>query len=150
MIKNVKELWPELEETDYGRLSGAPFYREIIGSFGYEELIEVSDDAYQGDSRYLLKNGNKIGWLRFGWGSCGGCDALQGCETIQDLQELYDHLYNSIRWFDTKEEALDFFKNHDWRGDYSGYSWDKEEECEEKRFVRLCIELLSPTDKGTK
>ena len=110
-------------------------YQPMLKEFG-EIAVQVDDVGYEGDSRILYKKGTKYGWLQFGWGSCCGCDALQACETIQDVQLLMDELYNSIIWFDTANECLEFFTTHNWETDYS-YS------CEEqKEFVKkVCIFL---------
>ena len=38
----------------------------------------------------------------------------------EDVQKLCDELQDSIRWFDNKQSALEYFKNHDWEGDFFG------------------------------
>lgn len=131
-MKTAKELYPQ---------SGRYFsydtnYQPMLEEFG-KIVIEVDDRGYQGDSRILYENGGKFGWLQFGWGSCSGCDALQACSTIEDVQELMDSLKNEIKWFESKSEALKFFTEHDWEGDYS---WNTDEQNE---FIAKCIDFLS-------
>lgn len=92
-------------------------YDPMINAFG-NVVIQVSDNDYQGDTRVLYNNNGKIGHLIFGWGSCSGCDALQACESYDDLQELCNELENDIEWFDDAKEALAWFKSHDWQGDF--------------------------------
>ena len=82
----------------------------MLNEFG-EILIQVDEEAYQGDSFLLYKNDNKYGFLAFGWGSCSGCDALQACDTIGEVQELMDRLYNDIIWFDSLQELEDYMCN---------------------------------------
>jgi len=103
-----------------------PSYDQIIARFG-DVVIKVEDDDYQGDTRVLYRHWHwkdgrdvqRIGYLRFGWGSCSGCDALQACTSEEEVEDLINELRSSIKWFDSKEEALEFFENHDWKGDYS-------------------------------
>lgn len=111
-------------------------YKDILDSFGYSILeIETRDD-YQGDTVVLFSNHSKLGFLRFGWGSCSVCDALQSCFESDDPQKSIDELQNSlfhdIRWFVDHESALQYFKKHDWQGDY----WNPIE------FVQKCIKLV--------
>lgn len=111
-------------------------YQPMLDAFG-RIVIQVDDIDYQGDSRLLYDEDGKIGILIFGWGSCSGCDALQACDTFEELQELCDTLQNNIKWFDDKKQALEWFNTHDWQGDYS---WCAEET---KEFVNKCIDYLS-------
>ena len=92
-------------------------YDPMLNAFG-KIVIQVDDHDYQGDSRVLYDEGLKIGYLIFGWGSCSGCDALQACDTIDEVQKLCNELQDSIKWFDDRKSALEWFENHDWEGDF--------------------------------
>ena len=134
---DVKELYKDESWSWYD-------YQPMLNAFG-KVAIQVDDDAYQGDSRLLYDENGKIGVLIFGWGSCSGCDALQACDSLEEVQELCDSLQDDIKWFDDKKQALEYFTNHDWQGDYSWY------QTETKEFINKCIEYLSadhPTEKG--
>jgi hypothetical protein len=110
-------------------------YTPMIEAFG-KVAIRIDDHGYQGDSRILYDNDGKIGYLLFGWGSCSGCDALQACDDLDDIQKLCDDLQGMIKWFESKEEALTYFREHDWDGDYSWW-YD-----ETKEFVAKVIAYL--------
>lgn len=120
-------------------------YQPMIEAFG-TIVLQIDEDDYQGDSWVLYRDFNygnnfdvpgfKIGYLEFGWGSCSGCDALQACDSLDEIQELADELEQSIKWFDTEEEALDWFINHDWEGDWSGNNFAK------KAFVEMARAYL--------
>jgi len=130
---NVRDLYPQ-SNSDYFSVYS---YQPMIDSFG-NVLIQVDDRDYQGDTRVLLQDANGfIGFLVFGWGSCSGCDALQGCSDFDDLQRLYDSLKNGVQWWESAEDALRWFEKHDWEGDYS---WHQEETHE---FVKRCKDLLA-------
>lgn len=86
-------------------------YQPMLDEFG-EILIQVDEEAYQGDSFLIYKNDNKYGFLTFGWGSCSGCDALQACDTIDEVQELMDNLYNAIKWFDSLQELKCYISDY--------------------------------------
>ena len=118
-------------------------YDPMIKAFG-NVVIQVSDDGYQGDTRVLYNNKGKIGHLIFGWGSCSGCDALQACESYDDLQELCNELENDIKWFVDAKEALVWFKSHDWQGDFI---WHDENGM---KYVEQTISYLSELAGETK
>lgn len=117
---DVKELYPEEKYTYNGEYCRISDYNPMLDAFG-NVVVRVDTDSYQGDTYILYDNGDKIGHLIFGWGSCSGCDTLQRCESIEEVQELCDHLENSIKWFDSNEEALKWIITHDWFGDYLCY-----------------------------
>jgi hypothetical protein len=134
-MKSIYEIYPELE-TDGGNFYGPGNYQPMLDSFGYDVLLQVDDDDYQGDSRILYEDGNRYGILIFGWGSCSGCDSLQGCDSYQEIENLRAELHNGIMWFDSATHALDYFIHHDWGGDYGGgLEWSK-------RFVKESIKIL--------
>ena len=134
-MKDVKILYNAIlsENDDYFCVGNYEPITEEIGN----TVIVVEDSDYQGDTRILYDNKDgKIGYLQFGWGSCSGCDALQGCDTWDEVQELADYLEQSVDWFDSKEEALQYFEDHDWEGDYS---WHQDEQIE---FIFKATEYL--------
>ena len=128
-MANVKNIYDENDRW------GWYDYHPITNAFGMV-VVQVDDNDYQGDSRILYDNNGKIGYLNFGWGSCSGCDALQACNSIDEVQELADELEDSIMWFDNAVQALNYFENHDWEGDYS---WHEKEQHE---FIEKCIKYL--------
>lgn len=109
-------------------------YQPMLNSFG-KILIQVDDDDYQGDSRLIYEKDGKYGYLQFGWGSCSGCDALQACDDLNDVQELMDSLNDRIKWFDSLDELQLYFKEKDWSLEYS---WKQEEQ---KMFVNEVVNL---------
>ena len=80
-------------------------YNPMIEAFG-NVAIKISDKGWQGDSRILYDNDGTLGYLIFGWGSCSGCDALQACEDLDDVQNLCDILQSRVKWFESKEGHL--------------------------------------------
>ena len=129
---DVKKLY------DADSIIGWGDYRPMLEAFG-NIAIQVDDDFYSGDSRLLYDENGKIGFLIFGWGSCPGCDALQACDTLDEVQELCDELQGNIKWFDNKQQALEWFSTHDWEGNYY---WHLDET---KEFVKMCVHYLSET-----
>lgn len=92
---------------DEGRIEwdGRPTYTEIVETFG-EIVVEATEEDYQGDSLFLIRqadssewNGFRYGVLTFGWGSCSGCDSLQAVDTQEDVDSLQDDLERGIQWF---------------------------------------------------
>jgi hypothetical protein len=118
-MKEAKELYPEYweEEQKTGSFYGPCDYQPIIDEIG-NVLIQVDDGGYQGDSRVLYEKDGMYGFLIFGWGSCSGCDSLQSCSEIKDIQELIDSLVNDVKWFDSLKELQKYFSEKDWELDY--------------------------------
>jgi hypothetical protein len=132
-LRSAIEIYPDCVDKNgnYHEVGG---YGAMIEEFG-KVLVRVDDDDYQGDTRVLYENNGQYGYLKFGWGSCSGCDALYGCCSVQELDELIKEICQKIMWFDSRQAAIDFFENHDWKGDY-----DRGEE--QKEFVEKSIKLL--------
>ncbi len=132
IMKTAKEIYKdELDDDWFCICDYQPMIEEIA-----EVVVQVDDAGYQGDSRILYRNGKKVGYLNFGWGSCSGCDALQACSDIEEVQELFEGLVNDVKWFDSKKEALEYFKNKDWELEYS---WHAEEQ---KEFLEKAMSYL--------
>ncbi len=123
----VAELYPKHAEDERrnGHFYGPSNYGPLLESFGYEILVQVDDADYQGDSRLLYKNGDQYGILVFGWGSCSGCDALQGCDHMSEIEELQRSLYEGIHW-GTAEEILAYIDDKDWQGSASWHAGKEE------------------------
>lgn len=133
-MKTAKELYPDAISKD-GYFWGAYNYQPIIENLGHI-AVQVDDDDYQGDTRILYHNGGNIGYLNFGWGSCSGCDALQSCDSYEEIQELMDSLCSDVKWFGSKLDALEYFENKDWELEYSWHA------NEQKRFIEEVKQYL--------
>lgn len=132
-MKTAKELYPECFE--YGYFSAPCDYNPIISNIA-DVAIQVDDNDYQGDTRVLFWDHGEIGYLQFGWGSCSGCDALQACGSYKDIQDLMDDLVNQVQWFANPNNALEYFKERDWEGDYS---WHADEQ---RQFIEKSISFI--------
>ena len=115
--------------------SDKPSYDDLVGEFG-DILLSVSEDNWQGDTWYLLQSGTRYGYLSVGWGSCSGCDALQGADTWEEVNELQDSLRDHIHWEVGPDGLLEWMKEHDWKGDYIGSAPDH------AQFLREALQLL--------
>lgn len=88
---------------------------------GYVGLVESITDKvhwtvnsgyndYQGTLYmfgYSRENPKKVYFVAIGYGSCSYCDALEACDSDEDIMELRDSIRRSIREF---ESILDFEK----------------------------------------
>lgn len=136
-MRKVTEIYPDLYHS-YGedhRFRAPYCYVPMLQEFG-EIVLQVDEDNWQGDSWVLYKDGDKYGYLCFGWGSCSGCDSLQGCESEEELENLMHSLCSAIQWYDSKEACWEYFHGKDWTTDYA---WRNDEF---KRFINEAIELL--------
>lgn len=128
-----KSDWSAIETLGNQELLGAHNY--FSHDCGYEGLIEscgvtihVQQDmgSYQGDSLAIVGEDGRIGWINWGWGSCSGCDALEACDSFDDLIALRESLYDSIRWFDSPAEMLAYWNGKDWATEWFSYEQDSE------------------------
>lgn len=114
-----------MRDIEFGVQNGswfhAPSYQELVDSMEYREMLAVHDDDYQGDSYYLLQDEGRFGVLVFGWGSCSGCDALEGAESVAEVIELRDGLVSSIDWFDSRDELVAWLSSEDRDGQFWMY-----------------------------
>lgn len=116
--KTAREIYGASNDSTYSDLWE---YDPIIESFG-DVLLKVDDNDCQGDSRAIIKSGDRYGWLQFGWGSCSGCDALQACCSYDEVDDLIERLRGDIRWFDSLGELKTYFEEKDWEVEYDGRS----------------------------
>jgi hypothetical protein len=96
----------EKERSWSGGYSGG--YIGIVESFGYKILAEKDVGHYQGTLFYLLHNEDQVGLLDVNYGSCSGCDSLQACDTKEDVLQLRQDIFDSIKWYTPEklEESL--------------------------------------------
>jgi hypothetical protein len=104
-------------------------YAELVDSMEVSVLLKVEEDNYQGDSYYLVKDGDRHGLLTFGWGSCPGCDALEACSTVAEATELRDQIFNQIHWEPTPADLLAYMDTKDWSLDWTWH------DAEGKQFL---------------
>ena len=95
-------------------------YGDLVSSFGYEMVREERVGDYQGDLYYLLRDGDRWGFLAVGYGSCSGCDALQACEKPTDVESLRESIHNNILWANSSGELWDRLVALDWKGNWYG------------------------------
>jgi hypothetical protein len=112
-------------------------YGELLDSFELEQVIEECCGYYQGDYVCLFRDGNRYGFLVFGYGSCSGCDALEGAcgESYEAVVALRDSLFESIRW-GTAEETLAYLES----GEGKDWFWYDDEI---KEAIAKAIEYIS-------
>lgn len=103
-------------------------YTPMVQSMG--NIVVRSDiGSYSGDSIFMLQDRNdasSYGLLTFGWGSCSGCDALQQCSNVEELQQLYDNIQSQIKWFDSVNELKKYIHSKDWELEFI-YMIDKDD-----------------------
>lgn len=111
-MKPIEEVYPGCQGE--GWFDSPCNYQPMLESLGYEILIQEDDNDYQGDSYLLLRDGERYGYLTFGWGSCSGCDSLQACNSYREVAELRSEIHESIVWKNTKAEMREWLSTKDW------------------------------------
>jgi len=90
-------------------------YQEELEKRGISILAWEVFGSYQGDYAAIVHQGNRFGFVVIGYGSCSGCDALEGLQPWDDeelteqaqteLNELIDGVIKSIKWGSRDEVA---------------------------------------------
>lgn len=111
-------------------------YDPIVEALG-NVVIRVDQKDYQGDTWVLYNNDGQYSYLCFGWGSCSGCDRLQGCDTYEEVDELIAELKESIIHFDSLDEARTYFNDEARK---FNYSWHYQEFKEFMKGVNTYLE----------
>ena len=93
LAKAEKE--PKPEPFNVYRMPG---YREALEAKEIEILAWETFGDYQGDYAVVVKRNDMFGFLVIGYGSCSGCDALEGCETQEEYDTLMLSVLSSISW----------------------------------------------------
>ena len=76
-------------------------YGDVVDSFGFHVILTERFGTWEGDIVTVLKDDdNRYGFLVIGFGSCSGCDTIQGIRTVPTLKSFAMGLYRDIRWFD--------------------------------------------------
>lgn len=74
-------------------------YDLLLRSLGYGIQEWITCGSYQGDHVALLRRADgAYGFTVIGYGSCSGCDALEGCGSLASVDALRDELDNDIEW----------------------------------------------------
>src|SRR5690606_31726593 len=89
--------------TESGYFLAPSDYDPLIKSMPGEIVVQVDQQGYQGDTWVLLRDGERWGYLEFGWGSCSGCDALQASGSWEDVAKLRNELEADIHWEPSRE-----------------------------------------------
>lgn len=75
-----------------------PGYREMLEAEEIEILAWETFGSYQGDYAVVVKRNDLLGFIVIGYGSCSGCDALEGCDTQEEYDSLMLGVLSSIQW----------------------------------------------------
>ena len=111
-------------------------YKDIVKSWGWTIVHFETFGSYQGDHLALLHRGTETGLMVFGYGSCSGCDELQGVTPWAHDDEPADwspvinlatRLRDSVHW-EPSQDALRRWvdetpENHWWSYNDEIASW---------------------------
>ena len=93
-------------------MSNYPADEDIVADWGFEIVATETFGSYQGDLLFTLRDGERIGYVVIGYGSCSGCDALEAIwyysnespwREHEGIKSLSAELLQGVRWFDNAE-----------------------------------------------
>jgi hypothetical protein len=81
-------------------------YSDIIATFGEILVEETAGSGYEGTiyACVLNRDTNKYGYIMQAYGSCAGCDLLEGSGPEMTREAIGEE----IEWFDTLQELREF------------------------------------------
>lgn len=101
-----------------------PGYREMLKAEEVEILAWETFGEYQGDYAVVVKRNELLGFLVIGYGSCSGCDALEGCETQEEYDALMLSVLSNISWGGPdfiRSKITNLIEDNDWYRYESGF-----------------------------
>jgi gamma-glutamyl:cysteine ligase YbdK (ATP-grasp superfamily) len=125
-MSEIEFVWNELNcKIDYGL--------EVEGEAGYSGILDKVNPKIKW--YYEIQNDYRGGWYQGEWfavgrgldgyyfhqgsfGSCSGCDWLQGISTKEEAEEFLSMMKKIIKIGNTKEEAINYLekeKNNLWK-----------------------------------
>lgn len=99
-------------------------YEDLIEFTGIEVLGSQTFGDYQGDYVFLVRSGERLGVVVVGYGSCSGCDALEGaCDDQAELEALAWSIRRDVIWGSLDELRLELAANSglQWYGTSAGF-----------------------------
>lgn len=100
-------------------------YAPIVNYLG-TPVFQDGWGEWQGDAFIVIRKDSRWGFICIGYGSCTGCDALQGCHTHEELGELISNIERSVHWTDTKDQLVEWLysdsRSLEWYG--NDYEFD--------------------------
>ena len=81
-----------------------PSYEQLVASLGLETLLREADDGYSGSTYMIVRepDTDRVGFLTFSWGSCSGCDDVEGANTYEDAENIRAGLRDEINWAESR------------------------------------------------
>lgn len=103
-----------IEDEDY--FSVTKDWYDLVKSFSDEIIMSYSIGDYSGDYYYIIKLKSHYGFVSVAYGSCSGCDVLQGCSSLSELKSLQFSIWKDIKWFKNLLDLKDWALEYDWEG----------------------------------
>lgn len=120
-MSDVRVLFPELEKNQRVKRghapkkvwNAAPSFEQLIAKLAptvVDTLVRTvnSHGNLVEMQRYILKSGNKFGYLCFKTSTI----SLSTCKSYQDLQVVYNGLVQAIKWASSLEKCKEYVAGH--------------------------------------
>lgn len=104
---------------------------------GYEIKVSKTLGSYQGDILYIIQDDDRFGFVGVGYGSCSGCDALQACNTAEDVLSLFNRIRSDIHWEDNALSLYEWLQDREHNLQWYGYY-----ETELEQFLKEANDFL--------
>ncbi len=101
-----------------------PGYREMLEAEEVEILAWETFGDWSGDYAVVVKRNELLGFLVIGYGSCSGCDALEGCDTKEEYDALMLSVLSNISWGGPdfiRSKITNLFDDNNWYRNDAGF-----------------------------
>ena len=131
----ARRLYPDVDWGDsYPYVSG---YGPMVEDSG-EVLLWITTGSYQGDYHVLVRGpGGDFCYISIGFGSCAGCDALQACDTAEQIGQLAEGIQFGIRWEVDAAAMRKWLLERDWEVQWMYSDFD-----EFKEFLSKALKIV--------
>lgn len=107
---SVEDDWPHCD------------YEDLFTSRGLTIEVGRTFGSYQGDIAMVLGDGQgRFAATVFGYGSCSGCDALEACDSWDEIEAMADQMTSGLEWRETRSEI--YQELHDALVGDKGLNW---------------------------
>lgn len=113
---NSRELYPFCYSDDEYIWNEPHDYTPIINSLGIVNDKCMVGNNFNGNIVVFLSDNNskRVGYCEIPYGYNSDDDALQSCNSYNEIDILIKNIKDSVIWFDNYVDALEWFQHYDW------------------------------------
>ncbi len=98
-------------------------FEDLAAKDGVTVVATVRIGDYQGELFSILARGNERGLCQFSYGSCSGCDWIEGVQgNPKGIAEVVEAIKAATFWHESESALREWFVSRDWNPVTAGMS----------------------------